>query len=137
MTHEFREPTTAELMRFYDAAILPKIDYAEGMFQDGELIAVGGILSDPVLVGSPIEEVARSVAFLDVKRQVRGADVLRRLRMRLNKERRMIWVQHDDAFPQSERLLKVLGFIQTRETRNDFKHTGRKLRMWCRPVGVR
>ena len=138
MMWSFREPTTAELLRFYDAAILPKIEYAEALFLDAELVAIGGVLADPNLVGSPIEEVARTVAFLDVKRELPkrvAIDVILHLRSQLS--RRSVWVQHDDAFPQSERLLRVLGFKPTREMRSDFKNTGRQLRMWCRPPRIR
>ena len=137
MGYEFREPTCAELLRFYAAVTLPKIECIEGVFQDGELIGVGGILADPLFTDTPMEEVARRIAFLDIRAEAPGIEVVRHLRTQLAKELEPVWVQHDDQFPQSERLLKMLGFKPTHEMRRDYKNKDRSLRMWCRPARAR
>ena len=133
--YEFRTPTHVELKRFYATATLPKIECIEGVFQGGELIGVGGILADPLFVDTPMEDVSRRIAFLDIRAEAPGLEVVRHLRGQLAKEIGPIWVQHDDKFPQSERLLRLLGFRPTHEWRRDYKNTDRQLRMWCKPAG--
>ena len=135
--YEFRTPTHEELKKFYAALTLPRIECIEGVFQDGELIGVGGVMSDPLFIGSPMEEVARRIAFLDIRARAPGLEVVRHLRAQLAKETGPVWVQHDDQFPQSERLLKALGFKPTHEMRRNYKNKDRCLRMWCRPVRAR
>ena len=138
--YTIREPNERELKEFYNAPALPRFERVWGLFLCDGMVAVSGVIPDPQLIGSPLEEVARTIGFLDVRPGVplfAAMDIVRRMRAWLRDTERTVWVQHDDKFPRSERLLTALGFRPTNEVRRDLQNTDRQLRMWCRPAVVR
>lgn len=136
MTYIVRTPTERELKHFYESPVLPHFEGVWGLFLYGDkLVATAGVLPDPRFVGSPIEDVARTIGFLDVRPGIplfAAMDIVRHLRAWLRQNKRTVWVQHDDQYPHAERMLRALGFQQTQEKQRDFQNTDRQLHMWCR-----
>lgn len=137
MTHaEFRAVLPEEARRFYSTPTLPQMHSCTGLFVDGELLGLSGTLPYPAYVGSPLEEEAPCIGFLNLQPGLPlclGLEVVRHMRNWLKAEKRTVFVQHDDSFPHSEQLLRILGFRPTHQSYAD-ANSGRQLRVWARPA---
>jgi esterase/lipase superfamily enzyme len=99
---------------------------------DGKVVAVSGLYRDYNYFGSLFEDGGRQIAFLSVlpDAPLLGWPAVVAMRRFLKSRDDTIVVQQDDEFPQSEKLLRVLGFKRTEKFMADFHTNTRKLRIW-------
>ena len=139
MQYEVREPTAEEAKSFYSALALPLTEARFGLFIDGTLQALAGVLTDPPYIGSPLEDDARRIVFFDIHEEAPlhvGLDITRRIRDWLKARKQTVFAQRDDRHPQSEKFLRALGFRPTAQLRRDLQNSSRMLRMWVRPADL-
>ena len=131
---EVRSATKEEIRSYL--GFLPRgIRFVSAAVRDGEIVAMSGVVRDPLVYGSILEEEGRWIAFLDVtgfdpREGVRAVKAIAQRLKSLNDE---IWVYCETKHPKAERLLAVLGFQPTDEIRPNWRNYEQKLRMWKWP----
>lgn len=123
---------TAEDEREFFAHNDPCIRDLYAGIENGNVIAMAGVIRDPRYHGSMLEEMGRWIGFLQLADDVLplGARAVHAMRAYLKQQTEDIIVQCEDALPKSERLLRLLGFQPTEEFMPVFRHPERKLRVW-------
>lgn len=126
-----RPATLREARVFFGLRPVPDIQQLYGLFRDDECLALGGVTRDPDFQGTLLEPDARDIGFLDVKEVPAGWEVpMARAVLRILCEiGGPVYVQRDDTYPQSGRLLKWLGFKRLNTTERD-RRTGEHLEIW-------
>jgi len=117
---------------FYGGRPIPyDIDPLYGMFIGDRCIGLCGVVVEPEKLGSVLSVNARHIGFLDVKEVPDGwgPRIFRAIRKVQCDLEMPLYVQRDDNHPQSERLLKLLGFRQLDETERD-RRSNQELEMW-------
>jgi RimJ/RimL family protein N-acetyltransferase len=133
MSYEVRPATVAELKFFYEAVVLPAYEEVRGLFLDGKLVAVCGVLPDPSYTGTFLDDEAPTIGFFDALpglEKTIGFDIVRRIRGWLKEQGRTILVQCDDAHPTAEKFLRTLGFKPSGERRRHLQNSDRMLEIW-------
>lgn len=133
MRHEFREITMEELRSFFGGVAYPGVEHVSGAFVDGKMVAVCGILCDPIYYGTMFEENGRRIGFIDATEDVKklGYKAILAVRDYLKKVDRDLYVQCDEHnYSTAPKLLRVLGFIETDEFEKDARNTNRTVRIW-------
>lgn len=107
---------------------------ASGAFDGEEMIGICGIIRDPLYAGTWLEDEADLFAFFEMKRKPEDIGLRAILAMAdaLKRYSEPLFVWCDDAFPTAEKLLHILGFRPTGQTRGHWREAGRKLRIWMR-----
>lgn len=126
-----RPASRQEISAFYPKSPITPLD-AEVAIVDGEPIAMGGVVREPLAAGTLLEDDAPLIAFLDVRKQTGPLGVKAVLAMRRGLKRHgvKVLVQCDADHPTAERLLRLLGFKPTDKLRADARERGHKLRIW-------
>ncbi len=126
-----REPTPEEERAFFGTND-PSIRDLRCAEVAGQVVAMCGVMRDPRYYGSIFEEDGRWIGFLELAPGAAplGAMAVVAMRHFLKTQAEPIIVQWDDALPQAEKLLRVLGFSPTEECIADFRNPTRKLRIW-------
>lgn len=123
---------TAEEERSFFGKNDPAVSALHCAVINGTVVAMSGLYRDYDYYGSIFEEDGRQVAFLSVAPDAPrlGWPAVIAMRRFLETQAGPVIVQQDDDYPQSERLLAVLGFTKTSKVKPDFRGTNRKLRVW-------
>src|SRR5262245_5751750 len=104
-----RPATAADIAAFYGAVQSLHVAMAAGR---------------PVALGGFVEEEGRLWVFLDVRdgAAAHGAAIVRALRRELREANRTVFAPcNAGRFPRAQRLLRLLGFEPTEETRHDMR----------------
>jgi hypothetical protein len=104
-----RPATAADIAAFYGAV---------------QSLHVAMVAGRPVALGGFVEEEGRLWVFLDVRdgAAAHGASIVRALRRELRQANRTVFAPcNAGRFPRAERLLRLLGFEPTEETRHDMR----------------
>jgi hypothetical protein len=128
---EIREATAEEEKQFFGKND-PAVSGLHCAVHAGTIVGMSGLYRDYNYQGSIFEEDGRQIAFLSVTPEAPrlGWPAVIAMRRFLEKQTGTVIVQQDDAYPQSEKLLAVLGFTKTPKVMPDFRGTNRKLRVW-------
>lgn len=128
-----REPSDRELKFFLEMTVLPRVIEVKGAFLNDELAAIAGIVLDPAACGTLLEDDAELFGFFNSKPGIPtgiGLDIVRRMRDFIRGYSEPIYIQHDNAFPTSEKFLRALGFKPTHKMRTALHDPKRTLRLW-------
>lgn len=121
-----------EVRAFFGVRPVPDVRLVYGLFDGDTCYGVCGVAREPVYQGTVFEPDARHIGFLDLK------EVPDNWRMRLVLAMRSVlrneidfpvYVQRDDNYQTSEKLLKSLGFECLEEGKRD-RRTGNQLEIW-------
>jgi RimJ/RimL family protein N-acetyltransferase len=128
---QIREATAEEERAFFGRND-PAVRDLRCAVVDGTVVAMSGLMRDPVYYGSLFEEDGRWIGFLSLAPGAKplGWAAVVAMRHFMQTQTEPIVVQHDDRHPKAERLLKALGFRPTDEFKPHFLEKHRKLRTW-------
>ena len=135
--YEVRETSLDEARQFAGIDALPPLLAHIGLYKDGELCGLCGTLLDPLYSGSPLEDAARVIVYFELRPGAAPISIavglVCRIRDWLRAQKRTVFAQQEDKFPQSGKFLLALGFRPTHEFRRDLQASSdRMLRMWVR-----
>lgn len=133
MINEYREISDDEVRKFYAGILAPGLKHKYGAFVDGELVAIAGILKDPVHFGTIFEESGKDIGFIDVRDGASrlGFRAVVEVKRFLEKISDAIFVQCDEKnYPNAPKLLSALGFTRTGEMLADARSKAVTMEVW-------